>query len=270
MSSALASAAAMPAAPAVRAPASALARTLAGALVALSVVMVYMMVVVFEAAFPPVVVFTALAALTGLGALASKKWAPAFGTVYALAFLGMNAPFLAYDLTRIDSPAFAPVFFALALCAVALVAGASALVQNYRVAPEARRRPSWLVPGVSGVVGACLAAVAIAALPQPGAAAGVSADALAALPAVEFRNFEFTQKEIRVKAGEQVALRVVNVDAMPHSFDIDELDVHAPIPANGSGLALFRAGKPGRYTVYCAPHYDRKSGQGMKATLIVE
>ena len=92
----------------------------------------------------------------------------------------------------------------------------------------------------------------------------------AALPAVEFRNFEFTQKEIRVKAGEQVALRVVNVDAMPHSFDIDELDVHAPIPANGSGLALFRAGKPGRYLVYCAPHFDKKSGQGMKATLIVE
>ena len=37
-----------------------------------------------------------------------------------------------------------------------------------------------------------------------------------------------------------------------------------------TALALFTAGRPGRYVVYCAPHYDRATGQGMKITLVVE
>jgi len=43
-----------------------------------------------------------------------------------------------------------------------------------------------------------------------------------------------------------------------------------PLAGSRSALALFTAGAPGRYTIYCAPHYDRKSGQGMKTTLVVE
>jgi plastocyanin len=57
---------------------------------------------------------------------------------------------------------------------------------------------------------------------------------------------------------------------MTHSFDIDEFDVHVPIPGSNTALALFTAGAPGRYTIYCAPHYDKASKQGMKTTLVVE
>jgi len=42
------------------------------------------------------------------------------------------------------------------------------------------------------------------------------------------------------------------------------------VPPNQTAIAIFEAGAPGTYTIYCAPHYDKKTGKGMKSTLIVE
>ncbi|HWQ13566.1 MAG TPA: plastocyanin/azurin family copper-binding protein [Roseiflexaceae bacterium] len=42
------------------------------------------------------------------------------------------------------------------------------------------------------------------------------------------------------------------------------------MPAGQDSLALFVAGQPGTYTFYCAPHYDKATGEGMHGTLIVE
>ena len=44
----------------------------------------------------------------------------------------------------------------------------------------------------------------------------------------------------------------------------------SPMPAGEEGLAVFTAPAPGTYRFYCAPHYDKASGQGMHGTLIVE
>jgi plastocyanin len=106
--------------------------------------------------------------------------------------------------------------------------------------------------------------------PKPAPSAGISPDVLQTLPALAGKNFEFDQREIRVKAGETVALRLENSDPAGHMFDIDELNVHAPIPVGQVGVAVFKPTKPGTYTFYCAPHYDKASGEGMHGTLIVE
>ena len=42
------------------------------------------------------------------------------------------------------------------------------------------------------------------------------------------------------------------------------------MPAGADSLALFEAAKPGTYSFYCAPHYDKATGKGMQGTLIVE
>ncbi len=66
------------------------------------------------------------------------------------------------------------------------------------------------------------------------------------------------------------ALRLENRAAVGHSFDLDELDVHVPMPSESKRLALFSADEPGTYTFYCALHYNKVSGEGMHGTLIVE
>jgi plastocyanin len=184
-----------------------------------------------------------------------------------LAMIGPMAPLVLADP---GSSSFAPVLIVLVLSATAVALGISATVQNYRRAAADRHAPRWLAAALVGVAGLVVGAVAISFVPQPDATTGISPEVLGQLPAVTAKNFEFTQTEIHVKAGETVALRLENGDSEGHFFEVDALNVHAPIPAGKQGLALFRPTAPGTYTFYCTPHYSKETGEGMKGTLIVE
>jgi plastocyanin len=113
----------------------------------------------------------------------------------------------------------------------------------------------------------CLGAILSAAIPRA-SGVGVSPEMLAKLPAITTPAFRFEQKEIRVKAGQIVALRLNIQHDVPHSLDIDELNVHASMPVGQSELALFTPAKPGTYTFYCSLPGHRAAG--MQGTLIVE
>jgi hypothetical protein len=56
------------------------------------------------------------------------------------------------------------------------------------------------------LAGAVLGASLISLKPKPAPSAGVSPEVLQALPGLVGKNFEFDQREIRVNAGETVAL----------------------------------------------------------------
>ena len=64
-------------------------------------------------------------------------------------------------------------------------------------------------------------------------------------------------------------MRFDNQDRAAHQFDVDEFNVHAPIPGGKTSLALCKPTKPGTYTFYCSLHYDKATGEGMQGTLIV-
>ncbi len=113
-------------------------------------------------------------------------------------------------------------------------------------------------------------AILVAAVPQPGIMAAIDPATFNALPTVATKNFEFEQKELRVKAGETVALKLTNADGEAHYLDIDELNVHAPIPAGKEALAVFKPTQPGTYTFYCHPHVSPDKKEGMVGKLIVE
>lgn len=195
------------------------------------------------------------------------RWAPALALLPGLGLPAMLVPFL---LTNLGSPLFL-AGLALSGCgAIAVVGGVAATAQNYLRPAGERALPLWALAFTALVVGAVGGAEALARSPRPAPAASVSSPMLAALPVLTGQNFEFAQTEIRVRAGEMVALRLENLDPEYHQFDIDEFEIHAPMPVGQTGLALFRPTEPGVYTFYCAPHYDKASGEGMKGTLIVE
>jgi plastocyanin len=202
--------------------------------------------------------------------LTGWRWTPALGAVVGLLLLAMIGPMAGFALADPGSGMFAPILIVLALSAAAVVLGISATVQNYRRAAGDRRAPSWLAAALAGVAGLIVGAILIGMVPRADVTSGISPEVLGQLPALTAKGFAFGQAEIRVKAGETVALRLENADPEMHFFDVDELNVHAPIPAGKQGLALFKPTKPGTYTFYCAPHYSKESGEGMKGTLIVE
>lgn len=78
----------------------------------------------------------------------------------------------------------------------------------------------------------------------------------------------FVSDQVRVKAGQPVTLRVVNQDGYAHAFDIDEFDIHAPLPANATFDATFTPTAAGRYRFYCGS--PGHAAAGMTGVLVVE
>lgn len=78
----------------------------------------------------------------------------------------------------------------------------------------------------------------------------------------------FVADEVYVKAGQPVTLHVVNRDGYAHAFDMDEFDIHAPLPAKVAYDAVFTPTEPGRYRFYCgSPGHE---AAGMAGVLVVE
>ncbi|HEV2148337.1 MAG TPA: cupredoxin domain-containing protein [Longimicrobiaceae bacterium] len=240
-----------------------------GGIVAASVLMMVRMYSVAGEVAPPIFAFALLPAVAAVGVWRRRRWAAWLGAVAGAAIVLMIAPHLAHILAVPADVTFTPAVLLAAFALTAAVLATLTAVQHRRPARGTGLVPRW-VPVKLGAVGGLLAGIFLmASLPQAGSAA-VSPELLSRLPAVEAEKFDFVQREVRVRAGETVALRLENRDAASHSFDLDEADVHVLMPPGETALAVFTAPEPGTYTFYCAPHYDRGSGKGMKGTLIVE
>ncbi len=226
--------------------------------------------------FDPILSGIVVLALIFAGLVASgRRWTPLLGTLWSLLVIGANAPYLVYDLSHpalFDHFAFAIVFVALGL--VGIVAGVGATIQHERSRKHSDSTanklpaPRWFGPALGTLVGLCLGAILVSAIGDGSATTGVNAEALAQLPALTALPNAFDRTELRAKVGETVALRLENGDAEAHSFDIDAFDVHAPLPAGTSSLALFRPSTAGTYTFYCSIPGHREAG--MEGTLVVE
>jgi uncharacterized cupredoxin-like copper-binding protein len=220
-------------------------------------------------ALPISVVAWLLAAVVAGRPVGGWRWAPLLGTVLAGLLLIRTAPKLVYGLSNpSDTVVFVLHVVWLPIMLIACLAGVAATVQNYRFAAAERRAPRWLPYALTAVAALCSGAILVALIPQQGAAAGVSAETLAGLPALTSNQLKFDQTEIRVKMGETVALRLDNADSMPHSFDLDAFNVHVPMQSGKQSLALFKATQAGTYTFYCSIPGHREAG--MVGTLIVE
>ncbi|MFL5803023.1 MAG: cupredoxin domain-containing protein [Roseiflexaceae bacterium] len=253
-----------------RQPLAALGKLTIGALVGVALAVVYVMAALLGEVNPMGLAFSTLPLIAAGVMLAGWRWAPLLGVLVAGLMLAMIVPIAGFALADPSSPMFAPLLILLVLAVVGLVLGVSATAQNYRRALADRRAPRWLAATLAALAGLVAGAILVGMIPRAGSTAGVSPEVLATLPGLAAKGFEFSQTEVRVKAGETVALRLENSDPEAHFFVVDDLNINAPIPAGQSGLALFKPAKPGVYTFYCPPHYDKASGQGMKGTLIVE
>jgi plastocyanin len=252
-----------------RAPLAALGKLTVAGLVGLALTLIYLQVAMIGELIPPLAVFTMISLIVAGVVVVGWRWAPLLGALWSVFMIVGNADHMVYSLTHpAEFRGFVFVIFFLAVALIGVGAGIAATAQNYRGGE--RRAPGALPVALALLAGAAVGAILVATVAGSSVSAGVSPAALAGLPALKTANFAFDQAEIRAKVGETVALRLENQDTEGHSFDVDELDVHALIPSGQSSLTLFKPTAPGRYTFYCAPHYDKATGEGMKGTLIVE
>jgi plastocyanin len=255
---------------------SALTRWTVGTLVTNIVLMIYLQVVIVGGFSPPLaLIFGVPAVFFAIAVLLIRwRWAPLLSVLYWIFLLALSVRSIRYDLSHPESyNPFAVTLLVVALSLVGIVSGASATIQNYRPLSStelehARSRvPRWFRPLPWAVAGLCLGALLVGAIPRVSAGAAVSAETLAALPALTADQGRFAPTELRAQTGALVALRLENRDANAHTFNIDELNVHLSMPPGEPRLALFRAGPPGVYTFYCDVPGHRQAG--MVGSLII-
>jgi len=219
---------------------------------------------------PPLAIILALT-LVVAGVCATRwRWAPHLAVLWCVLSVVPGLEPYIYDLTHpAETGTFIATLLGLALLLITVVAGVVAMIYGDRQVAEGQA-PRWLRGFLIGLATFVFGASLVAAIPQAGATAGVSREALAALPALTTKGHKFDQPEIRAKIGETVALRLDNADTSMHYLDIDEFNVHAPMPSGESSVAIFKPMQAGTFTFYCHPHADKAAGTGMVGRLIVE
>lgn len=80
-------------------------------------------------------------------------------------------------------------------------------------------------------------------------------------------NMRFTPDQATLTAGQPVTLKLVNTDGYAHSFDIDALNIHVPLPANTTATITFTPEQAQQYAFYCGATGHQKAG--MVGTLSV-
>ena len=197
-----------------------------------------------------------------------RRWAPLLAAVPGALTFAVAGRFIFQSLfTPRETVNFGFWVVLMVVMGVATVASLTGTAQNY-LRPERPRAPAWVASILAAIGALGLGAIIVAALPQPALGVEVQPDALTRLPLIGSKDFLFDKTELRIQAGDTITVQLENADKGPHSLDIDELGVHAPMPSGKTSLAIFKADTPGQYVFYCAVGAHRQAG--MVGTLIVE
>lgn len=128
---------------------------------------------------------------------------------------------------------------------------------GYRVAGGLTFQGSILGAFVLAWLGMVTLSLAVAKTPSVSTALGGAPDDVVSLP---MENVAFSSLPVRLRAGHQTAIVLVNKDAFDHSFDIDSLGVHVHVPGKSTAVALVDASAAGRIPFYCGVPGHRQAG----------
>ena len=211
------------------------------------------------------IVTAALLVCAGL-ALTVFRWMPLVLAVLGGMFLYQIArqPFVAYHLTNPKTGGFLEFVLDMLITALVFVAfGASigAVVQNYR--PGDSSAPRWLPAALTGVVGVVIGAILIAAIAQPGSAAGTSYTN--GVPTVHMSAGNFDQPSVTI--AKDTRLLLVDDVAVPHIIENGSWQNSVARPAkelgaptvnnvqvNGTSAEIGPFSTAGTYQLYCTIH----------------
>jgi hypothetical protein len=221
-------------------------------------------------------IFTSVAAIFGVIGTLSLVWTGArrrpwfwlAPVILAVPFQAFNAQDIPYDLARPAStaPFLITIFFLAGVTAI--IGGSIAAFLEVR-----RGRPIWTRSGRAGwvatagigiVVGAVATALLVGLVPT-GGPGGTKTPTTTGIITIEDLRFVGSPQ---MKDGEVLGLIITNPEDVPHSFDIDSLDIHVQVTPKSTTAVAIQPSGPGQLVFYCSVHGHQAAG--MAGTITVE
>ena len=220
-------------------------------------------------------IFISVAAIFGVIGMLSLVWIGArrrawfwlIPVILAVLFEAFNAQDIPYDLAR---PANTAAF----LITVIVLTGSIAIIGGGIVAfLEVRRgqsiwsrsgRAGWVSMAVIGIaVGAATTAL-LASLIPTGGPGGTKTPTTTGVMSIEDLRFVGSPQ---MKDGEVLGLIITNPEDVPHSFDIDSLDIHVQVTPKSTTAVTIQPTGPGQLVFYCSVHGHRAAGMAGAITV---
>jgi plastocyanin len=222
-------------------------------------------------------IFTAVAAIFGSIGTLSLAWAGArrrawfwlVPVILIVPFQAFNAQDTPYDLARPANTAPFLITVVLLAGSVAVIAGGIAAFIEVR-----RGRPIWTRSGPAGalsligigiVLGALTTALLLGLVPA-GGPGGTKTPTVTAVMDIE--DLRFDVGSLQMKDGDVLGLIITNPEDVPHSFDIDSLDIHVQVTPKSTTAVVIEPSGPGQLVFYCSVHGHRAAG--MAGTITVD
>jgi plastocyanin len=182
----------------------------------------------------------------------SRAWFWLVSAIPAALILLLNAPFLAYDITRPTiTETFVRSLLVLAGGLAVVLGGVTAFFEVRRGSPIRSRsgRAGW----VSAVaVGALIGSIVTSVLAGSVSAAGAGVAQEPTVSAVlTIEDNAFLPAGLRMEAGDVLGLFIVNEDPFPHSFDIDDLGIHVQLLPNSTTAVAIQPSGPEDLDFFC-------------------
>ncbi|HET7726916.1 MAG TPA: cupredoxin domain-containing protein [Candidatus Limnocylindrales bacterium] len=197
-----------------------------------------------------------------------RRWLWLALVVPPILILLANAPYLPYSLVHPADPGFQVGWPLLLATLILVIAG----IRVYREAGAATvgawdGRARLTVSALAGLVIGLVVSGSLAS-----ATAGDGGGTLAAAPTISdslvMEDTSFAPATYAIASGEVLGLFVENRDSIGHSFDIDALDIHVPLPPNSTVAVAVQPVGPGQLAFYCAVPGHAEAG--MTGTIDVE
>ena len=196
-----------------------------------------------------------------------RAWFWLIPVILAVLFEAFNAQDIPYDLAR---PANTAAF----LITVFVLTGAIAIMAGGIVAfLEVRRGKSiWTHSGRAGAmslvgIGVAFGAVATAllvGLVPAGGPGGTKTPTTTGVITIEDLRFVGSPQ---MKDGDVLGLIITNPEDVPHSFDIDSLDIHVQVTPKSTTAVAIQPTGPGQLVFYCSVHGHRDRGMSGAITV---
>lgn len=210
--------------------------------------------------------FIALFAVIGLASIfwSGARRRPSFwlvATAPGILVLLFDGFYATYALAHpTDALTFVTTVLVLAAGGCVVLGCLTAWLELRRARPvwQARGRAGFVVAAVAGlVVGACLTSLVAASSANVGTVLTEPPTATASLVA---RNTRFVDTALLAKSGQVTGIFVTNTDSYGHSFDIDALGIHAPLPAASTTFIAVKPTTTAALEFYCAVPGHKDAG----------